>query len=61
MLFRHGAFFINGESCAAHPRAGRTLRQLADHRLLPPATAIDRESAHWLYRWYRAGYLELGA
>ncbi len=61
MLFRHGVFFINGEACAAHPRAARTLRQLADRRLLPSATAIDRASAHWLYRWYRAGYLDLGA
>jgi 50S ribosomal protein L16 3-hydroxylase len=61
MLYRRGIFFINGESCAAHRRARRTLRRLADRRLLPPATAIDRESARWLYQWYRAGYLELGA
>ena len=60
MLFRRGVFFINGEACAAHPRAGRTLRQLADRRLLPPATAIDRESSRWLYQWYRAGYLVPG-
>jgi 50S ribosomal protein L16 3-hydroxylase len=61
MLYRRGIFFINGEACAAHRRARRTLRRLADRRLLPPATAIDRESARWLYQWYRAGYLELGA
>ena len=61
MLYRRGVFFINGEACGPDRRAGRTLRQLADRRLLPPATAIDRDSARWLYQWYRAGYLEPGA
>lgn len=61
MLYRHGVFFINGEACGPDRRAGRTLRRLADRRLLPPATAIDRDSARWLYQWYRAGYLEPGA
>ncbi|HXV11267.1 MAG TPA: cupin domain-containing protein [Burkholderiales bacterium] len=61
MLFRRGVFFINGEACPAQRRAGRILRRLADRRRLPPVTAIDRESARWLYQWYRAGYLEIGA
>jgi 50S ribosomal protein L16 3-hydroxylase len=59
MLFRHGVFFINGEACPARSRAARTLRRLADQGRLPPGQTGDRESARWLYQWYRAGYLEL--
>jgi len=59
LLFRNGTFFINGEACPARPRAARTLRQLADQGRLLAGKTGGRESAHWLYQWYRAGYLEL--
>lgn len=60
MLFRHGVFFVNGEACPVRRRAARALRRLADQRRLPPGAVSDRESARWLYEWYRAGYLEIG-
>ncbi len=59
MLFRHGVFFINGEACPARARAAPALRRLADEGRLPPGQTRGRESARWLYQWYRAGYLEL--
>ena len=59
MLFRGGTVFINGEACPASASAARLLTRLADRRHLPPGIKIDRESAQWLYQWYRAGYIEL--
>lgn len=53
------AVFINGEACSASASAARLLTRLADRRHLPPGMKIDRESAQWLYQWYRAGYIEL--
>ena len=59
MLFRDGTLFINGEACAASRSGARLLSRLADRRWLPPPLRCDRESAEWLYQWYRAGYIEL--
>ncbi len=59
MLFRGGTLFINGEACPVGTPAARLLVRLADRRRLPPLIRPDRESAHWLYQWYRAGYIEL--
>ena len=60
MLFRGGTLFINGEACPVGAPAARLLARLADRRRLPPLVRPDRESAHWLYQWYRAGYISLG-
>ncbi len=60
MLYRGGQIFINGECCEARGAAAHVLLQLADRRCLPPRTAIGAEAGHWLYRWYCAGYIELG-
>ena len=57
MLFRANTLFINGEACPVGTAAARMLTRLADRRRLPPRARLDRESAHWLYHWYRAGYI----
>ena len=59
MLCRGRQLFINGECCEVGSTAARLLLRLADHRRLPPRAAIGTEAAHWLYQWYRAGYIEL--
>jgi hypothetical protein len=59
MLFRDGAFFINGEVCPTGARAARLLTRLANSRSLPAAAKADREASHILYEWYRAGYIVL--
>lgn len=59
MLCRGRQLFINGERCEAGKEAARVLLQLADRRHLPPRTAVGDETRHWLYQWYRAGYIEL--
>ncbi|MBI2295863.1 MAG: cupin domain-containing protein [Betaproteobacteria bacterium] len=60
MLFRGSTLFMNGEACPVGAPAARLLTRLADRRRLPPTVRTDRESAHWLYQWYRAGYIRLG-
>lgn len=57
MLYSGGALFINGEACAATPH----LRRLADRRRIEAAAPLDAASRQWLYQWYRAGYIEIGA
>ena len=59
MLYRGRHIFINGEHCAVSGTAVRPLLRLADGRCLPPHTDIRDETADWLYRWYRAGYIKL--
>lgn len=61
MLFRGNTLFINGEACPVGAAAARTLARFADRRRLPPRARLDRESAHWLYHWYRVGYIELNS
>jgi 50S ribosomal protein L16 3-hydroxylase len=60
MLFRGNTLFINGEAHTPGATAARRLARLADRRSLPPLLRLDRESAHLLYQWYRAGYIILG-
>ncbi|MEK6594171.1 MAG: cupin domain-containing protein [Pseudomonadota bacterium] len=60
MLCHGRQIFINGECCKPNAATGRLLLQLADQRFLPPHTDANTESSHWLYQWYRAGYIELG-
>jgi len=60
MLFRGSTLFINGEACPAGAAAARVLARLADRRRLRPHARPGRESAHWLYRWYQAGYIQIG-
>jgi 50S ribosomal protein L16 3-hydroxylase len=59
MLFRGRQIFINGERCQLGGAATRLLTRLADHRRLAAPLAADAEAAHWLYQWYRAGYIDL--
>jgi 50S ribosomal protein L16 3-hydroxylase len=59
MLCRGRRLFINGEHCEVDGAAARLLLRLADRRSLPPRAAIGAEAGHWLYQWYRAGYIEL--
>ncbi|MCP5277363.1 MAG: cupin domain-containing protein [Thiobacillus sp.] len=56
LLFRGRSFFINGEQLLAAAGIANTLRQLADHRHLPPIN-IQEELVEIVYVWYRAGYL----
>jgi 50S ribosomal protein L16 3-hydroxylase len=60
MLFRGSTLFINGEAGDVGAGTARLLSRLADRRSLPPRAALNRESADVLYRWYRAGYIQLG-
>ncbi len=59
MLFRGRQVFINGERCQVGRVAIRLLTRLADHRRLAAPLALDAEAVHWLYQWYRAGYIDL--
>ncbi|MDH5537127.1 MAG: cupin domain-containing protein [Betaproteobacteria bacterium] len=61
MLFEGQTVFINGERCAVGRAGAGLLTRLADHRRLAPPLALKHEHTRWLYRWYRAGYIELGA
>ena len=60
MLFRGGALYINGEAHRPSGSSATRLARLADHRWLPPRARFDRESLGLLYRWYRAGYVNIG-
>ena len=59
MLTRGGTMFINGEAQTVDRASRAPLQRLADRRELPPAKFSDATRA-LLYRWYRAGYIELG-
>ncbi|OGA45769.1 MAG: cupin [Betaproteobacteria bacterium RIFCSPLOWO2_12_FULL_62_58] len=59
MLFRGRQVFINGERCQVGRAATPLLARLADRRRIAAPLALDAEAAHWLYQWYRAGYIEL--
>jgi hypothetical protein len=60
MLFRGRTLYINGEAHALAAPAARLLSRLADRRALPPLIQPDRETVHYLYQWYRAGYITFG-
>ncbi len=58
MLFRGGAFFMNGEHIETSPAMHSVLKALADQRyLLPDKCAAGPEMTALLYLWYQAGYL----
>ncbi len=59
MLCRGRQVFINGERCVVAAAAARLLLRFADRQRLPPRTLVPEEAAHWLYQWYRAGYIDL--
>jgi 50S ribosomal protein L16 3-hydroxylase len=61
MLYYGSLVFINGSTCAPAPRAATLLRRLADQRCLVPPARLNAEAARWLYQWYRAGYIGIGA
>lgn len=60
LLFRGDTVFVNGEARRVGAAASRLLSRLADRRSLTPPLRPDRESAHVLYEWYRAGYIHPG-
>ena len=61
MLFDRRAIYINGESVPVTARDAVVLRQLADARTLVPGVKCGNSVRDLLYRWYCAGYIELGA
>jgi len=61
MLCCGNTVFINGTAHPAKPRAYRELRELADHRKLPPATPLVPETLTLLYQSYLDGYIALMA
>ena len=61
MLYYGASVFINGSVCAPAPRTAALLRRLADQRSLAPPVRLDAESGRYLYQWYRAGYIGIGA
>jgi 50S ribosomal protein L16 3-hydroxylase len=60
MLFRGAELYINGEVYRPAASGARRLARLADRRWLPPHAHLDHESLGLLYRWYRAGYANIG-
>jgi 50S ribosomal protein L16 3-hydroxylase len=56
MLYRDGAFYMNGDRIEAERGLAPLLRQLADRRALPPGE-YDESFGDLLYDWYRSGYL----
>jgi 50S ribosomal protein L16 3-hydroxylase len=60
MLFRGAELYINGEAHRAAAFGARRLARLADRRWLPARAGLDRESLGLLFRWYRAGYVNIG-
>lgn len=65
VAYRGRWFFINGESCAMPSQGARWLRELADRRLLSPATAArwleDVDLARQLRSWIGHGWLRFGS
>ncbi len=61
MLFDRRAIYINGETVPLVARDAAVLRPLADARALSPGLKSSSTARDLLYRWYCAGYLELGA
>ena len=60
ILLSGSMIFINGESVTVNAATRKTLQQLADQRSLPPGTRIGTAARELLYKWYRAGYVEIG-
>jgi 50S ribosomal protein L16 3-hydroxylase len=56
LLYDNTAFYVNGERWTVPARARPRIRQFADGRVLPSATA-PAAGMDALYAWYRAGYV----
>jgi 50S ribosomal protein L16 3-hydroxylase len=62
LLLVRGAFaYVNGEETLVRPAARAAVSRLADHRALPPGTALGADAAALLHDWYRSGFLLTGA
>jgi len=59
MLYLGNVFYVNGDRLESERALLSPLRQLADHRALPPGD-YDEVFASLIYDWYLAGYLEIG-
>lgn len=59
LLFKGRHFFINGEAVHADAETATALRDLANHRHLPPGVQPPAVMAV-LLDWYQAGFLRLG-
>lgn len=58
LLYEERNVFINGEALAWPVQGRAALKRLADLRRLA-AGDIEQGASHWLYRWYRDGYLHV--
>jgi 50S ribosomal protein L16 3-hydroxylase len=56
MLCHSDTIFINGSAHPVKPRSFRELRELADHRSLPPCNP-SAQTMVLLYQWYADGYI----
>ncbi len=61
MLTHGGRIFVNGESAPVDSAGRGMMQRLADRRALPANVAMGSTTLALLYRWYCAGYVELGA
>ena len=60
MLYVKANLFINGEQCKMNKVLATPMRQLADARRLPGyRIPLKGPVNDMLYRWYRAGYIDL--
>jgi 50S ribosomal protein L16 3-hydroxylase len=60
MLFRKGAFFVNGEQVAAPVGLRHWLTRLADERRLPAGARLPRPLLRLLRGWYLSGWCNIG-
>jgi 50S ribosomal protein L16 3-hydroxylase len=56
LLFAGERFYLNGEPVTVPAGEAETVRTLADHRALPPATAWTAPLADCLFEWYCDGF-----
>jgi 50S ribosomal protein L16 3-hydroxylase len=61
LLFTGKRFFINGEMVLASGPEGRVLKNLADHRTLPPQTNLTDGMIDLFYDWSVSGWLKIGS
>ena len=57
LLFHDDLFFMNGEEVEVDLPVKEKLRQLADHRKMPPRSKADEVLVGMLYEWYLDGYV----
>jgi 50S ribosomal protein L16 3-hydroxylase len=59
MLCHEGSVFMNGEAHKVSKEGYRILRELADHRRLPPGQPLPAAVQELLYQWYTEGYIDV--